>query len=255
MSSTFVQVEKHGALRIVTMKRPPVNAIDVPFLEELERAFEPLATDDDVGAVVFTGSGSCFSAGLDLRQLASSRPDDLRRLILTLNRVLLGLFSLPRPLVAALNGHAIAGGLMLAMCCDFRVAASERCKVGLTEVRAGFTFPASGIEIARSGFDPPTLHYLAQIGRNIDSAEAHRRGIVDELVDADAVFARAVAVAEDLASVPRGAYVGTKQQLRGEAISRIQHWVDANDDPAMPIWTDPSIQRTAAALLEGRHSN
>ena len=254
MSQDFLQLDARGDVRVVTMTRPPVNAIDVPFLEELERTFERLATDEDVGAVVFTGSGSCFSAGLDLRQLAASDPQQMRQLLLTLNRSLLALFSFPRPLIGALNGHAIAGGLMLAMCCDYRVAPRERCKIGLTEVRVGVTFPAAGIEIARCGFDVATLTHLAQIGRNIDAQEALRRGVVNELHEPEAVFARAVEVAEDLARVPRGAYAGTKHQLRGESTTRIQHWVDSHDDPAMPIWTDPAIQRTAATLLEGRHA-
>jgi enoyl-CoA hydratase len=207
---------------------------------------------DDVGAVLLTGTGGCFSAGLDLRQLSESGPRGMRLLLLTLNRTLLTLFSYPGPLVGALNGHAIAGGLMLAMCCDYRVAPRERCKIGLTEVRVGVSFPIAGLEIVRSELDAATLRHLAQIGRNIDAKEAHRRGVVNELHDAASVLPRAIETAADLARVPRAAYVGTKHQLRGDAIERIKRWVDASDDPAMPIWTDPATVRGAAAILEDR---
>ena len=252
MSNDFIRVDARGALRIVTMNRPPVNAIDVPFLQELQRTFEQLAADDNVGAVVFTGSGRCFSAGLDLKQLAESNPQQMHLLLLTLNRALLALFSFPRPLVGALNGHAIAGGMMLAMCCDYRVASRDKCKLGLTEVRVGVNFPIAGLEIARTALDIPTLQHLAQIGRNIDSHEAHRRSVVDELQDATEVFSRAVDVAKDLATIPHAAYMGTKQQLRGEAITRIQSWVEANDDPALAIWTDPTTTQFANEVLDGR---
>ena len=251
MSKRLIEVVAHGSVSIVTLNRPPVNAIDVPLLEELQRTFEQLAANGNASAVVFTGSGSCFSAGLDLQQLANSDPQRMRQLLLALNRTLLALFSFPRPLVGALNGHAIAGGMMLAMCCDYRIAPRNACKLGLTEVRVGVTFPIAGLEVARQCLNPPTLQHLAQIGRNINSEEAYRRTIVDELQDAADVFARAVAVAEDLATVPRAAFAGTKHQLRGDAIARIQHWVDTNDDPAMPVWTDPAAVQEARAILEG----
>jgi len=251
VSTHCIEVAAQGPIRVVTLNRPPVNAIDVPLLEELQRTFEHLADDADVGAVVFTGSGSCFSAGLDLQQLATSDPQRMRRLLLTLNRSLLALFSFPRPLVGALNGHTIAGGMMLALCCDYRIAPREACKLGLTEVRVGVTFPIAGLEIARQSMGPETLQHLAQIGRNIDCKEAHRRAVVDELQHAADISARALEVAEDLAQVPRAAFKGTKHQLRGDAIARIQRWVD-DDDPAMPIWTDPDTVLGARDILEGR---
>lgn len=252
MSGEPVQVESRGRVRVVTLRRPPVNAIDVALLEALQRTFASLQTDDEPPAVLLTGDGACFSAGLDLRQLSESEPPQMRRLLLTLNRTLLALFAYPGPLVGALNGHAIAGGLMLALCCDYRVAARERCKIGLTEVRVGVSFPVAGLEIARNELDAATLRHLAQTGRNIDVAEAHRRGVVNELHDAGTVVRQAIETSEDLARIPRAAYVGTKRQLRSDAIARIQKWVDADDDPVMPIWTDPSTARGATAILEDR---
>lgn len=250
MRYAFVEIEAHEAVRVLRMKRPPVNSVDVALLEELARCFEEFERDDAVGAVVFTGSGPCFSAGLDLKQLAHSDPEQLRHLVLTLNRVVLTLFACERPVVGAVNGHAIAGGLILALCCDYRIAARTGCSIGLTEVRVGVAYPASALEVARSELDTSALRHLAQIGRNIDAEEALRRGIVNELCDAGDVETRARAMARDLASIPRAAYTATKQQLRASAIERIRRWVDADDDPAMPMWMDPDVPRTAAALLE-----
>lgn len=250
MSEAFVQVESHDTVRVVRMNRPPVNSVDVALLEELERRFGELSNDDDVGAIVFTGRGSCFSAGLDLKQLSQSNPEQLRHLVLTLNRAVLALFACERPVVGALNGHAIAGGLVLALCCDYRIAPRSGCKIGLTEVRVGVSYPASAYEVAHSELDSSTLRHLAQIGRNIDVEEAVRRGVVNEVRDAEDVHASALAVAQDLATIPRAAYVATKQQLRGQAIEHMRRWVEAENDPAMPTWMDPSVPRTAAALLD-----
>ncbi len=250
LSNAF-KVESRGAVRVITMDRPPVNAIDVPLLEDMQRTLEKLEADDEVGAIVLTGAGKCFSAGLDLKKFSESSPEQMRELLLALNRSFLALFSFPRPVVAAVNGHAIAGGMMVAMCCDYRVAPREKCKLGLTEVRVGVNFPIAGLEIARTVLDTPTVQYLAQVGRNIDSDEALRRGVVTELQDTGAVFERAVAVAEDLATIPRMAYAATKQQICGDAIARIQPWVDADDDPAMSVWMDPTTTQYAKHILDG----
>ena len=114
----------------MTLAHPPANAMDTASLNELADIFDRLANDVGVTAVVITGEGRSFSAGLDLKAIQHSEPGHQEELIEALNRAFLAVYSCPRLVVGAVNGHAIAGGLVLALCCDIRLVADVDLKVG-----------------------------------------------------------------------------------------------------------------------------
>ena len=129
-----------SGVAVIRFERPPANAIDLAvteefgaFLGEIERA--------PPKALVLTGSGSAFSAGLDLKTVPTYGPDQRRALVLSINRMVRRLYGFPRPVVAAINGHAMAGGLVLALACDLRIAAAGPSKIALSEVSVGIPFP------------------------------------------------------------------------------------------------------------------
>jgi enoyl-CoA hydratase len=216
-------------------------------MDELDTRLTSL--DEKVDAVVLTGTGSCFSAGLDLQGIADANREQLERLVASLNRASARLYALPLPVVAAIQGHAIAGGLILALCCDYRVAAAHDCKIGLTEVRVGVPFPAAALAVLRAELDPGTARVLMLGGRNIDSATALARGVVDELHSREQVLPRALHVAQDLSQAPRGAYAEVKRQLRREALRASETMLASGNDPALPFWFLPDVKRTVRAVL------
>ena len=116
-----VRLERRGEIGLLWLDRPPVNAIDLSVLRQADDRLAELEQGTDVGAVVFTGAGRCLSAGLDLKAVPRYSPAEQRETILTLNRVVTRLYRLPIPTVAAVNGHAIAGGLVLVLACDYRI--------------------------------------------------------------------------------------------------------------------------------------
>lgn len=107
-------IEHDVAVAVFRLNRPPVNAIDLTFARELETAFATLVDAGRARAIVFTGTGDCFSAGLDLKRVPRYRPEEQREMVSALNRTLATLYACPVPVVGAVNGHAIAGGLIFA---------------------------------------------------------------------------------------------------------------------------------------------
>jgi len=237
-------------IAVVRMARPPVNAIDMEFAAELDRALKSLESDRAVRAVVLAGELGCFSAGLDLKVLPGYDREQQRELLLTFGRVLLRLYGFPRPVVAAVDGHAIAGGFILAIACDYRVGGEGAYELGLTEVRVGVPFPIAPLELVRAELGPETTRRLVLTARTAGPEEALAWGALDELRPAGEVAARAHEVAGELASLPARAYARTKRLLREGAISRMEDAVERQLDPTLSEWLTPEAAPAAARMLE-----
>ena len=171
-------------IALVTLARPPMNAMDADLLEELAALFEGLAADRSVRAAVIAADGPAFSAGLDLKTVPALDRLGQRRLVDALNEAFGTLYGWPKPLVAAINGHAIAGGLILALCADWRVAADVSMQVSLAEVRVGVTYPVAALEVARSELSPAAARRLMLLGETLDAAGAEALAVFDERVPA-----------------------------------------------------------------------
>ena len=138
----FVSVESRGDVALVRVDRPPANALDLELLEEGTAAVADLRAAEP-GAVVLVGREGFFSAGVDLKAAPKLDREGQRAMVDGINRLFLSWYSLPRPLVCAVNGHAIAGGLILALCADYRVGAVGTGSFGLTSSRPVFPTPRS----------------------------------------------------------------------------------------------------------------
>ncbi len=164
----------------------------------------------------------------------------------------------PKPLVAATNGHAIAGGAIVMLACDIRLLARGTARVGLTEVLVGVQFPAWALEIAR--FATPPQHFPEMIlsGRTWPPEQALARGMVDELVEPDQLLARACEVAEELAAVPPATYAATKLAVRRPMIETAERLTNAEDAAIIERWCSPqvlaSVTEFAARAIKRKES-
>lgn len=239
-------------IAIVRMARPPVNAIDIEFAAELDGALTRLESDPAVRAVVLAGEAGCFSAGLDLKVLPSYDREQQRELLLTFGQVLLRLYSFPRPVVGAIDGHAIAGGFILAIACDYRIGGRGEYEFGLTEVRVGVPFPIAPLELVRAELGREVTRRLVLTARTGGPEEALGWGALDELHLTGEVEAQALEVAGELAALPQGAYRRSKRLLREHAISRMEDAVERQLDPALSEWLTPEAAPAAARMLRKR---
>jgi enoyl-CoA hydratase len=149
-----------------------------------------------------------------------------------INNVVRLLYTLPIPTVAALNGHALGGGLVLALACDWRLAAEADLRIGLTEVTAGVPYPAVAMEIVRAELTPAALRSLVLTGRVVAPQAAMTLGVVDELVSPEGLFSRALARARELAALP--GYADVKRGLRAGVAARLAE--AARNDPMRERW-------------------
>ena len=231
MSQVTITRGDDGVVTVMA-DRPPANAMDVTFLRDVVAAIEEVAADPPP-AVVLAGRPGFFSAGADLKAVPGYGPDEQRAMVEGINRMALDVYALPCPVVGAITGHAIAGGLVLAVCTDLRVASSEG-KYGLTEVRVGVPYPQGAIGVVNAELPPPTVRRLAFGNELHDAQTCLRLGVFDEVVEPAAVLPRAQEIARDLAALRADVYARTKHDLRGATIERLR--TAAANDPLLARW-------------------
>jgi enoyl-CoA hydratase len=233
----MIDLKTDSGMAVVAIEHGKANALDIELCEGLAKCFDDLRSSD-APAVVLTGQGRMFSAGVDLIRVSAGGADYIRALIPALHRLLDAVFFHPRPVVAAINGHAIAGGCVLACCADRRIMAQTSGRIGVTELLVGVPFPALAFEVMR--FAVPS-RYLSEFlfgGATYDTEAALQRGLVDEVVEADALMRRAIAAAQDLAKLSPLAFSQTKKQLRQEISERVGRGGANTDKVVAEIWVE-----------------
>lgn len=203
----LLSIERRDEVAVVTMRRPEKrNALSIELRVELADAFAALSGEAEVGCVVLTGAGSAFCAGMDIDQFGGDRANRAR-LVETSTLAFQAVGNCTRPVIAAVNGPALAGGFALALLCDLRVA-SQSATFGYPELPKGI--PPS-YAAARAVLPATVAQELCLTGRIVRATEAQRLGIVREVVSGD-VLPRTLALAQRVASLPRRAVLETKRR-------------------------------------------
>ncbi len=225
------------------------SALDLELLSALEQALADVAASA-ARAVIITGSGGIFSAGVDLRRLVDGGPAYLVNFLPALDRTLRRLLFLPKPVVAAVNGHAIAGGCVLACACDRRLAARGPGRVGVTELLVGVPFPAVALETMRLVVPPHRLAEVVYTGRTWPVEDAVAVGLVDEVVEAERLLDRACAVAESLGAIPADSFALTKANLHQPAADVLAVHAARIDAEVARVWASPAARAALGAYVE-----
>lgn len=209
--ASLVLSRRDGAILTLTLNRPEKsNPLHPDLVKQLSGALKSAEADKALSVVVLTGAGQSFCAGLDLELLLEWTPDQKLKYLAKVIRVFRRIWSLPQPVIAAVNGPAIAGGFDLAAFCDIRLAANEAI-FGQAEINVGLTqvihplYKSIGLARAKE---------LAMTGRNISADEAFRIGLVNHVYPRGELMARAAEMAAVLASKPRNALFETKRLTR-----------------------------------------
>lgn len=188
----LVRLEKQDAVGHIVLDRPPANSYDRTFMEELEAAIDEAARDDSVRAILVRSAlDRFFSAGADVSVFARSDLDAQNAFVVCANEAIAKFESTPKVVVAAINGHCLGGGLEIALCCDFRIAAEGGYKIGLPEVTLGLLPGTGGTQRLPRLIGRQKALDLMLRGTTLSPQEAHGLGIVDELVPAAELATRA----------------------------------------------------------------
>jgi enoyl-CoA hydratase len=234
----MIELTQHGAVAVLTMSHGKANALDVEFCEAIVGQFDALR-NSSAQAVVLTGQGRMFCAGVDLIRLSSGGADYVRRFLPVLHRLYQTVFFFSKPVVAAVNGHAIAGGCILACCADKRIAARDGGRIGVTELLVGVPFPALAFQILRFAAAPQYFSDSILSGATFVPDAALVRGLIDEVAEPMELFDRAIAAAEALATLSAPAFAMTKRQIRQPMADRMGKDGRRIDMAAEAIWTAP----------------
>lgn len=241
---TTVRAEDHDeGVRLLILDRPPANAITLELLNDLTVALHEAREDDQVRAVVLTGEGRFLSAGLDLRGgidfAAAISAGATADPFAALRDCLLTFLSFPKPSIAMLGGHAIAGGLILVLACDYRLGLDGEYRIGLNEVEIGASFPKAAFEIVRLRLTHEQASELLLGAAIYPAKQSVRLGVVDELIPADSFEATVMRRAARLGTFPRDAYAHTKAALVSDAIARIQSETPTEAMSTAAVWMTP----------------
>ena len=235
------RVDWHDGLAVVHLSCGKANALNPHSLAAIERAL------DDVGGrgargVVLTGYARFFSAGLDLVHLYGLERDAMDGFMAWFDTVMLRLFAFPRPVVAAVAGHAVAGGAILALACDARVMGAAAGRFGLNEIRLGVPFPASALEIVRHTVPAGSVAEVLYEGELYEPRAALVRGLVSEVVEGDVVEAARQACVR-LASAPTNAFGTIKAALKAPAVERARATLQPLRRAFVDAWYAPEARR------------
>jgi enoyl-CoA hydratase/carnithine racemase len=211
---SFVHVSKDGEIATVTLNRGKVNALNEPMVEEITKSFEDLETDNEVKSIIFTGSGKFFSFGFDVPEFLSYPKSDFIRYLEKFSNLYTYVFRLPKPIVAALNGHTIAGGCMLATACDLRLMVTGKARISLNEITFGAPVFAGCLEMLRYCVGSRNAQAIVYSGDMYSAEQALQLGLVDRVSSEDDLAEDARKVAQELAQKDSSAFRCTKHLLR-----------------------------------------
>jgi len=217
------------------------NALNPRSLSAIERALDE-AEGGGARGVILTGYDRFFSAGLDLVRLYGLERDAMDGFMAWFDSVMLRVFAFPRPVVAAVAGHAVAGGGILALACDARVMGASAGRFGLNEIRLGVPFPASALEIARHAVPAGSVVEVLCEGELFEPGAALARGLVTEVVDGD-VLAAARRTCVRLAAAPTDAFATIKMALKGSAVERARATRESLRRAFVDAWYAPEARR------------
>lgn len=237
----------YGVTRL-TLRREPVNALNPEFLKIVEDQLAAVEGDKRVRAVLLCSGLPVFSAGMDLKEAQAFSLDEQSAVVNSLNQTFFTLYSMSKPVVTAVNGAAIAGGLFFVLASDYAIA-REGAKFGLTEVRVGVNFPVVPLEIARAALAPNIFRRIMLSGHNIDTERAGSMGIVDEVVKLEDLPSRSLDVARDYANIPSIAYAKVKAQMRAHTLRSMAQILEQKSDPTLKGWFTDETRTAMDKLL------
>jgi enoyl-CoA hydratase len=243
-----IERDDQDGIAVVRLAHGPVNALDLELVTAITETFTELSTSEH-GSVVFTGTDRAFSAGVDLWRIVDGGPEYVDHYLAALCESFEAVFALGKPVIGALNGHAIAGGCILASGCDYRIMSAGR--IGVPELLVGVPFPMSGLEILMNAVGDQRARQLVLTGATHKPPEALELGLVDEVVPSDRLLETALATAQRFAAMtPADTFRLTKQLLRLAVTERLARYRGTEDPRTLRLWQARAADGTVRDYME-----
>lgn len=249
-----------NGVALLRMQHGKVNEMDLEFCQAISNEFARLAADVDCRALILASSHKVFSAGVDLVRLSKEPVSYLDTFLPALTGMFQAAFEFPKPLIASINGAAIAGGCVMASASDYRVISSN-AKIGIPELRVGVPLPTIGFEIMRSVTTPKNFRQMVLTGATFAGTDAVNVGLADEVCDSgsaegstDLIEKACLAVAQRLTFIPATVYELSKEQLRQKVVDRIRIGEEKFGSRIRDLWYDDEVRNAVKDYVAERLS-
>ncbi len=211
---SFISVLKEEEIATVTLNKGKVNALNEPLIEQIDSCFVKLGNDKTVKAIILTAFGKFFSFGFDIPEFLSYSKKAFIRYLTKFTNLYTSMFLFPKPVIAALNGHTIAGGCMLALACDSRIMTSGKAKISLNEISFGSSVFAGSVDMLKFCVGHKNAESILYSGAMYTAEEAIQLGLIDQVTSPENLMDEARKVARDLAAKEKLAFRAIKGILR-----------------------------------------
>jgi len=221
-----------NAIRIVKFKNGKTNPINLKILQRLKEIVDEANENPDLKGIVLTGEGRFFSSGFDLPIFINFKaPEEAHEFFDFEEEVLLSLFTCKKPVVSAINGHAVAGGLIYSMAADYRIVKNHpKIKIGMSEIKIGLPLTFAQDEIMRFGFDSALkFRDVMFFGNMYNVNQALEMKLVDEIVEEDRLIERALEIVSAWIDTPNRPFIRMKQLLKMDTAARIRKKLDEEE--------------------------
>jgi len=238
----IINVSNHNEVTTVTLVRGKVHALNEASLDRLLVCLEEIRHDPGTRIVVLTGEGSFFSFGLDVPEIYEYSENDCARFLGKFTRLYTELYAFAKPVIAAINGHAIAGGCMLTNTCDYRVMVTGKARISLNEVTFGSSIFAGSVEILRGLVGTRHAETIAFTGRMFSAEEAAALGLVDKAVPPNLLAPTVVEVSENYKAIDLRAFAAIKRLTREPILEQIQRREQQSIQRFIDLWYSPETR-------------
>lgn len=236
---SHIEVQTKDYVSVVTIDRGKVNALNEELIDQLSWHMEKLEKDEKVHAVVLTGVGKFFSFGFDVPELRSLDKNKFERFLTKFNDLARYLYQFPKPVIAAINGHAVAGGCILTLTADYRIATDQPSKFALNEITFGSSIFASSVTMLRATVGQRNAERILLSGTMYNQDEALKIGLIDQVCPANNLLETAIEKATELPGPNPEAFASLKNLLRAPLGNLMRDYDPASIEEFIEIWYSP----------------
>ncbi len=244
MKLASINVEHHKNIAIVKLNNGVTNALNLDFIQEISNNIQKLEKDKSIkGLIITSENNKFFSIGFDLPQLNQLNDEGLKLFYHTFNQLSLDLYKIPKPIIAAITGHAIAGGCILAICCDYRFIADERKLMGLNEIKLGLPVPYPSDCILRQLVGPKNAQEIVYTGEFYEPNKSLEMGLVDVVLPMDQVLPKAIEKVKLLCEMSGDAFEIIKNNRVEKVVEMIKNNLEEKQQNFLRCWKLDDTQK------------
>jgi len=245
-----IKVNIKDKVAVLALNRGRSNAINAEMVNELHQMIRNIENDDTIAGLIITGQDGFFSAGLDLIELFDYDEETIKSFWVDFLDLITSLVSFKKPMVAAISGHSPAGGCVLALCCDYRIMAEGKFKIGLNEVPVGIIVPENIFHLYSFWLGQANAYRFLLEGKLMNPEEALSFGLIDEVVNPESILHAAERKMQTYIQLERNTWQQSKINMRQELLKKVSRDPSEMLDPMLAQWWSPSTRSILKTIIQ-----